>query len=54
MMSGVVRILRQHDIVIPDDMSLSCFDDIDWFATNLRMNGTATSINAGINIDLRR
>jgi LacI family transcriptional regulator len=29
---GVVRVLRQHDVCTPDEMSLICFDDIDWFA----------------------
>lgn len=28
---GVMKILRQHAVRIPDDISLICFDDLDWF-----------------------
>lgn len=31
-MPGVMRALRQHDIEIPREISLVCFDDIDWFS----------------------
>ena len=30
-MPGVLRILRQYKISIPDEVSLICFDDLDWF-----------------------
>lgn len=31
-MPGVIRTLRQLDVRMPDDMSLICFDDVDWFS----------------------
>lgn len=32
LMPGVMRALRQHEIAIPQDVSLLCFDDVDWFS----------------------
>jgi LacI family transcriptional regulator len=32
MMPGVLKILRQHSVRLPDEMSLICFDDLDWFS----------------------
>ncbi len=32
LMPGVMRALRQHDVAIPQEMSLLCFDDVDWFS----------------------
>jgi LacI family transcriptional regulator len=31
-MSGVIRMLRQHGVHPPQQMSLVCFDDVDWFS----------------------
>ena len=31
-MPGVIRTLRQRSITIPDQVSLICFDDVDWFS----------------------
>lgn len=31
-MPGVVRTLRQQGITVPDQVSLICFDDVDWFS----------------------
>jgi LacI family transcriptional regulator len=31
-MPGVIRTLRQAEIALPDEMSIICFDDIDWFS----------------------
>ncbi len=28
---GVMKMLRQHDVSVPKEMSLICFDDLDWF-----------------------
>ena len=28
---GVMKILLQHEVRIPKEMSLICFDDLDWF-----------------------
>jgi len=30
-MPGVLKTLRQHHIQLPEEMSLVCFDDLDWF-----------------------
>jgi len=30
-MPGVMKTLRQHDVHIPEGISLICFDDLDWF-----------------------
>jgi LacI family transcriptional regulator len=30
-MPGVMKTLRQHEVCIPEDVSLICFDDLDWF-----------------------
>jgi LacI family transcriptional regulator, galactose operon repressor len=31
-MPGVLRTLQHHQVNIPNDISLICFDDLDWFA----------------------
>jgi LacI family transcriptional regulator len=31
LMSGVMKTLRQHDVNIPEEISLICFDDLEWF-----------------------
>lgn len=31
-MPGVIRTLRQTGVGLPDEMSLICFDDVDWFS----------------------
>lgn len=31
-MPGVIRTLRQTGVALPDEMSLICFDDVDWFS----------------------
>jgi len=31
-MPGVIRALRQTGVSMPDEMSLICFDDVDWFS----------------------
>jgi len=31
-MPGVIRALRQADVALPEEMSLICFDDVDWFS----------------------
>jgi LacI family transcriptional regulator len=40
MMTGVLKVLRQYQLVIPRDLSILCFDDMDWF------NYSAPSISA--------
>jgi LacI family transcriptional regulator len=32
LMLGAVRVLRQAGVAVPQDMSLICFDDVDWFS----------------------
>jgi LacI family transcriptional regulator len=32
MMPGVLKTLRQYGLAIPGDISLICFDDLDWFS----------------------
>lgn len=32
LMPGVLRTLRKQRITVPDDISLICFDDLDWFS----------------------
>ncbi len=34
-MPGVLKTLRQHTVQLPEDMSLVCFDDLDWFSYSL-------------------
>ena len=34
-MPGVLKTLRQHALQLPEDMSLVCFDDLDWFSYSL-------------------
>jgi LacI family transcriptional regulator len=31
MMPGVLKVLRQYRVNLPEDLSLICFDDLDWF-----------------------
>ncbi len=31
LMSGVMKTLRQYDVNIPEEISLICFDDLEWF-----------------------
>ncbi|MGA2820036.1 MAG: LacI family DNA-binding transcriptional regulator [Anaerolineales bacterium] len=31
-MPGVIRTLRQLDVRLPEDLSLICFDDVEWFS----------------------
>lgn len=31
-MPGVLRVLRRYSFVVPDEMPLLCFDDVDWFS----------------------
>jgi LacI family transcriptional regulator len=43
-MAGVMRILRQKRICVPEDISLICFDDLDWFSfSNPPITAVATS-----------
>lgn len=30
-MSGLMKAVRQHSVAVPDELSLICFDDVDWF-----------------------
>jgi LacI family transcriptional regulator len=32
LMPGVLRIIKRYQVKIPSDISLICFDDLDWFA----------------------
>jgi LacI family transcriptional regulator len=34
-MPGVLKTLRQHAVQLPEDMSLLCFDDLEWFSYSL-------------------
>jgi LacI family transcriptional regulator, galactose operon repressor len=34
-MPGVLKTLRQHAVQLPEDMSLVCFDDLDWFSYSI-------------------
>ncbi len=41
---GVMRILQRNAIRIPEDISLMCFDDLDWFSfSNPPISAVATS-----------
>ncbi len=31
-MPGVIKVLRRHEVAIPEEISLLCFDDVDWFS----------------------
>jgi LacI family transcriptional regulator len=31
LMPGVMKTMRQHDVRIPEEVSLICFDDLEWF-----------------------
>lgn len=44
LMPGVMRALRQYAVDIPDQMSLICFDDIDWFSYSVP---PITAVKAG-------
>lgn len=45
-MPGVMKILLQHQVCIPQDISLVCFDDLDWFSfSNPQISAIATSHN---------
>lgn len=35
MMPGVLKTLRQHAVRLPEEMSLICFDDLDWFSYSI-------------------
>ena len=44
LMAGVMRILQQNRIRVPEDISLICFDDLDWFSfSNPPISAIATS-----------
>jgi DNA-binding LacI/PurR family transcriptional regulator len=34
-MPGVLKTLRIHDVHLPEEMSLVCFDDMDWFSYSI-------------------
>ena len=34
-MPGVIRTLRQAGVALPEEMSLICFDDVDWFSLSV-------------------
>jgi LacI family transcriptional regulator len=34
-MPGVLKTLRQHAVQLPQEMSLVCFDDLDWFSYSI-------------------
>jgi hypothetical protein len=34
-MPGVIRSLRQAGVALPEEMSLICFDDVDWFSLSV-------------------
>ncbi len=43
-MAGVMRILQQNRVRVPEDISLICFDDLDWFSfSNPPISAIATS-----------
>jgi LacI family transcriptional regulator len=43
-MSGVMKSLHQHQVRIPDQLSLICFDDLDWFSySNPPISAISTS-----------
>jgi LacI family transcriptional regulator len=44
LISGVMRILQQNAVRVPEDISLICFDDLDWFSfSNPPISAVATS-----------
>jgi LacI family transcriptional regulator len=58
-MAGVMRILQQNRIRVPEDISLICFDDLDWFSFfNPPISAVATSYQrlaeAAVELLLRR
>jgi LacI family transcriptional regulator len=59
MMPGVLKILRQHSVRLPDEMSLICFDDLDWFSYSVPSITAVTSdrvefAEAAIDLLMRR
>jgi LacI family transcriptional regulator len=58
-MAGVMKTLRQMQVKIPDDLSLICFDDLDWFSySSPPISAVATSheriAEATVDLLLRR
>jgi LacI family transcriptional regulator len=58
-MPGVMKTLRQHRIQIPSQLSLICFDDLDWFSySSPPISAVATSheriAEAAVDLLLRR
>jgi LacI family transcriptional regulator len=58
-MSGVMRVLQQNRVQVPEDISLICFDDLDWFSfSNPPISAVATSYQrlaeAAVELLLRR
>jgi len=43
MMPGVLKTLRQHSLLLPGEMSLICFDDLDWFSYSIPSITAVTS-----------
>jgi len=44
LMAGVMRVLGQNRVRVPEDVSLICFDDLDWFSfSNPPISAIATS-----------
>lgn len=42
-MPGVLKTLRQHSLHLPKEMSLICFDDLDWFSYSIPSITAVTS-----------
>ena len=58
-MPGVMKALRQNGVAIPEQISLICFDDLEWFAYfNPPISAVATSherlAEAAVNLLMRR
>ena len=58
-MAGVMRILQQNRVRVPEEVSLICFDDLDWFSfSNPPISAVATSYQrlaeAAVELLLRR
>ncbi len=59
LMPGVMKILRQTNTRVPEDVSLICFDDLDWFSySNPPISAVSTShariAEAAVDLLLRR
>lgn len=59
MMPGVLKILRQQSIQLPEEMSLICFDDLEWFSYSVPSITAVTSdriefAEAAIDLLMRR